>query len=68
MATRCQSVFGLLKKAGAIVDRAETFDSRAGPAIAWIVKRGAETLAAAIDRYIEGLKNPVAGTKAQLLV
>ena len=70
----------VIKKGGAIVHReAETFD-RKQAANAWIVKREAElkrpggldhkedpTLAAVIDRYIEESKNPVLGTKAQML-
>jgi integrase len=70
----------VIKKGGAIVHReAETFD-RKQTANAWIVKREAElkrpgglqrkedpTLAGAIDRYIAESKNPVLGTKAQVL-
>jgi hypothetical protein len=70
----------VIKKAGAIVHReAETVD-RKKEANAWIVKREAElkspggldrkedpTLASVIDRYIEESKNPVLGTKAQVL-
>lgn len=70
----------VIKKAGAILHReAETFD-RKQAANAWIVKREAErkspgglerkedpTLSAVIDRYIAESKNPVLGTKAQVL-
>jgi hypothetical protein len=70
----------VIKKAGAIIHReAETFD-RKQAANAWIVKREAELkrpgglehkedplLSAVIDRYIAESKNPVAGTKAQVL-
>ena len=70
----------VIKKGGRIVHReAETFD-RKQAANAWIVKREAElkspgglerkedpTLAAVIDRYIAESKNPVLGTKAQVL-
>jgi hypothetical protein len=70
----------VIKKAGAIVHReAETFD-RKQAANAWIVKREAElkrpggleqkedpTLAAVINRYVEETRNPVLGTKAQVL-
>jgi integrase len=70
----------VIKKAGAIVHReAETFD-RKQAANAWIVKREAElkrpdgleqkqdpVLSAVIDRYIAESKNPVLGTKAQVL-
>jgi integrase len=69
-----------IKKDGAIVHReAETFD-RKQAANAWIVKREADLkrpggleqkedplLAAVIDRYIDESKNPVSGTKAQVL-
>src|SRR5690348_6226424 len=69
-----------IKKEGAIVHReAETFD-RKQAANAWIVKRDAELkrpggleqkedplLAAVIDRYVEESRNPVSGTKAQVL-
>ena len=70
----------VIKKGGVILHReAETFD-RKQAANAWIVKREAElkrpdglrqkedpTLAAVIDRFIAELKNPVLGTKAQVL-
>lgn len=70
----------VIKKAGAILHReAETFD-RKQAANAWIVKREAELkspgglerkedppLSAVIDRYIAESKNPVLGTKAQVL-
>jgi integrase len=70
----------VIKKAGAILHReAETFD-RKQAANAWIVKREAElkrpggleqkedpTLSAVIDRYIAESRNPVLGTKAQVL-
>jgi integrase len=70
----------VIKKGGAIVHReAETFD-RKQAANAWIVKREAELkrpgglehkedplLAAVIDRYVDESKNPVLGTKAQVL-
>jgi integrase len=70
----------VIKKGGVIVHReAETFD-RKQAANAWIVKREAELkrpdglerkedpmLAAVIDRYIEDSKNPVLGSKAQML-
>ena len=70
----------VIKKDGVIVHReAQTFD-RKQAANAWIVKREAElkrpgglerkedpTLAAVIDRYIAESKNPVTGTKAQVL-
>jgi integrase len=69
-----------IKKDGATVHReAETFD-RKQAANAWIVKREAELkrpggleqkedplLAAVIDRYVDESKNPVSGTKAQVL-
>jgi integrase len=69
-----------IKKNGAIVHReAETFDRKLA-ANAWIVKREADLkrpggleqkedplLAAVIDRYIDESKNPVSGTKAQVL-
>ena len=69
-----------IKKAGVIVHReSETFD-RKPAANAWIVKREAElkrpggleqkedpALSAVIDRYIAESKNPVLGTKAQVL-
>ncbi len=69
-----------IKKDGAIVHReSETFDLKPA-ANAWIVKREAElkspgglerkedpTLSAVIDRYIAESKNPVLGTKAQVL-
>ena len=70
----------VIKKGGAIVHReAETFD-RKQAANAWIIKREAELkrpdglerkedprLAAVIDRYIEESRNPVLGSKAQML-
>src|ERR1700756_5279942 len=70
----------VIKKGGFIVHReAETFD-RKPAANAWIVKREAELkrpgglehkedprLAAVIDRYIEESRNPVLGSKAQML-
>jgi integrase len=70
----------VIKKSGVILHReAETFD-RKQAANAWIVKREGELkrpggleqkedplLSAVIDRYIEESKNPVAGTKAQVL-
>ncbi len=70
----------VIKQGGVIVHReAQTFD-RKQAANAWIVKREAElkspgglerkedpTLAAVIDRYIEESRNPVSGTKAQVL-
>jgi integrase len=70
----------VIKKKGVIVHReAETFD-RKQAANAWIVKREAElkrpdglerkedpTLAAVIDRYIKESRNPVLGSKAQML-
>jgi len=70
----------VVKKGGAIAHReAQTFD-RKQAANAWIVKREAElkrpgglegredpTLSAVIDRYIAESKNPVLGTKAQVL-
>ena len=70
----------VIKKAGAIVHReAQTFD-RKQAADAWIVKREAElkspgglehkddpNLAAVIDRYIAESRNPVLGSKAQVL-
>jgi integrase len=69
-----------IKKAGAIVHReSETFD-RKPAANAWIVKREAELkrpggleqkenppLSAVIDRYVAESRNPVIGTKAQVL-
>jgi integrase len=69
-----------IKKGGAVVHRdAETFD-RKQAANAWIVKREAELkrpggleqredplLAAVIERYVDESKNPVLGTKAQVL-
>src|SRR6478736_2751399 len=70
----------VIKKGGSIVHReAQTFD-RKQAANAWIVKREAElkrpggleqkddpALSAVIDRYIGESKNPVSGTKAQVL-
>jgi integrase len=70
----------VVKKGGAIAHReAQTFD-RKQAANAWIVKREAElkrpggleqkddpALSAVIDRYIGESKNPVSGTKAQVL-
>jgi Phage integrase family len=70
----------VIKKDGVIVHReADTFD-RKQAANAWIVKREAElkspgglerkedpTLGAAIDRYIEESRNPIVGTRAQVL-
>jgi hypothetical protein len=70
----------VIKKGGAVLHReAETFD-RKQAANAWIVKREAELkrpggleqkedplLAAVIDRYIDESRNPVSGTKAQVL-
>lgn len=70
----------VIKKAGAIAHReAQTFE-RKQAANAWMVKREAElkspgglerkedpTLSAVIDRYIAESKNPVLGTKAQVL-
>jgi integrase len=70
----------VIKKGGVIVHReAETFD-RKQAANAWIVKREAELkrpdglqqkedppLAAVIERFIAESKNPVLGTKAQVL-
>jgi len=70
----------VIKKAGVIVHReAQTFD-RKQAANAWIVKREAElkkpgglerkedpSLAAVIDRYIADSRNPIVGTKAQVL-
>ena len=70
----------VIKKGGAIVHReAETFD-RKQAANAWIVKREAElrrpggldhkedpTPADVIDRYIKESRNPVSGSKAQML-
>jgi integrase len=70
----------VIKKDGVIVHReAETFD-RKQAANAWIVKREAElkrpdglerkedpTLTAVIDRYIKESRNPVLGSKAQML-
>jgi integrase len=70
----------VIKKGGVIVHReAQTFD-RKQAANAWTVKREAELkrpgglehkedppLAAVIDRYIAESKNPVLGTKAQVL-
>jgi len=70
----------VIKKGGVIVHReAETFD-RKQAANAWIVKREAElkrpdglerkedpTLAVVIDRYIKESRNPVLGSKAQML-
>jgi integrase len=69
-----------IKKGGAIVHReAETFD-RKQAANAWVVKREAElrrpggldhkedpTLADVIDRYIKESRNPVSGSRAQML-
>ncbi|HET8919788.1 MAG TPA: site-specific integrase [Xanthobacteraceae bacterium] len=69
-----------IKKAGVIVHReSETFD-RKPAANAWIVKREAElkrpggldhkedpALSSVIDRYIAESRNPVLGTKAQVL-
>ena len=70
----------VIKKGGAIAHReAQTFDRRQA-ANAWLVKREAElkrpggleqkedpVLSAVIDRYIAESKNPVLGTKAQVL-
>jgi integrase len=70
----------VIKKGGTIVHReAETFD-RKQAANAWIIKREAElkrpdglerkedpTLAAVIERYIKESRNPVIGSKAQML-
>jgi integrase len=70
----------VIKKGGVIVHReAETFD-RKQAANAWIVKREGElkrpdglerkedpTLAVVIDRYIKESRNPVLGSKAQML-
>jgi hypothetical protein len=70
----------VIKKDGVIVHReADTFD-RKQAANAWIVKREAElkspgglerkedpTLGAVIDRYIEESRNPIVGTRAQVL-
>src|SRR5690242_20854239 len=70
----------VIKNGGAIAHReAQTFE-RKQAANAWIVKREAElkspgglerkedpTLSAVIDRYIAESKNPVLGTKAQVL-
>src|SRR5690348_14553341 len=70
----------VIKKGGAVAHReAQTFE-RKQAANAWIVKREAElkspgglerkedpTLSAVIDRYIGESKNPVLGTKAQVL-
>jgi hypothetical protein len=70
----------VIKKDGRTVHReAQTFD-RKQAANAWIVKREAELkspgglerkddpkLATAIDRYIEESRNPVLGTRAQVL-
>ena len=70
----------VVKKGGLIVHReAETFD-RKQAANAWIVKREAElkrpdglereedpALAVVIDRYIKESRNPVLGSKAQML-
>jgi integrase len=70
----------VIKKAGAIAHReAQTFE-RKQAANAWMVKREAELkspgglepredpiLSAVIDRYIAESKNPVLGTKAQVL-
>jgi hypothetical protein len=70
----------VIKKGGAIAYReAQTFE-RKQAANAWIVKREAElkspgglerkedpALSAVIDRYIAESKNPVSGTKAQVL-
>jgi integrase len=70
----------VIKSAGAMAHReAQTFD-RKQAANAWIVKREAELkrpggleqredppLSAVIDRYIAESKNPVVGTKAQVL-
>jgi integrase len=70
----------VIKKGGATVHReAETFE-RKQAANAWIVKREAElkrpdglerkedpTLAAVIDRYIKESRNPISGSKAQML-
>jgi integrase len=70
----------IIKRGGAVVHReAQTFE-RKQAANAWIVKREAElkspgglgcnedpTLSAVIDRYIAESKNPVLGTKAQVL-
>jgi integrase len=70
----------VIKKGGAVLHReAETFD-RKQAANAWIVKREAELkrpggleqkedpiLAAVIDRYVDESRNPVSGTKAQVL-
>jgi hypothetical protein len=69
-----------IKKGGAIVHReAATFD-RKQVANAWIVKREAELnrpggleqkddppLAAVIDRYIKESRNPISGSRAQML-
>src|SRR5580704_6385196 len=70
----------VIKHGGVIAHReAQTFD-RKQAANAWVVKREAElkspgglgiientTLASVIDRYIEESKDPVSGTKAQVL-
>lgn len=70
----------VIKQNGVTVHReAETFDRRQA-ANAWIVKREAElkspgglerkedpTLGAVIDRYIEESRNPIVGTRAQVL-
>src|SRR5271167_4482015 len=70
----------VIKQNGVTVHReAQTFD-RKQAANAWIVRREAElkspgglerkedpTLGAVIDRYIEESRNPIAGTRAQVL-